>query len=174
MLAFAQWIQDTAFFTALRESWYVYPVVLSLHMVALALFGGLVLIADLRLVGVFRKYPVAETMHSLRRLKDVGLTLIVTCGLLIFGSKAEEYYYNPFFRMKMLLLFFIALHASAFHRSVYSRLEEFDKAGSVPRSAKFAGTLSLLLWIGVLICGRGIGYIDADFSKIHAFFNAAR
>ena len=51
LLSFAQWIQFTGFFTALRGSAYVYPIVMSLHMVGIAFFGGMVLMTDLRLLG---------------------------------------------------------------------------------------------------------------------------
>ena len=169
MIPLAQWLQSTAFFTALRESWYVYPIIMSLHMVALTLFGGLIFVTDLRLLGMLRKYPVTNVVNSLRPLKYVGFILMISCGLLMAGSKAEEYYYNAFFRAKMALLLLVFLHALIFRGSVYSRVAEFDAAGRVPASAKLAAALSLTLWLGLLICGRGIGYIDADLNKIHAF-----
>ncbi len=169
MLSLAQWLQSTSFFTALRESWYAYPAVLSLHMVALTLFGGLILVTDLRLLGALRKYPVAAVVNSLRPLKYAGFILMITCGLLMAGSKAEEYYYNAFFRAKMALLFLVFMHAMIFRGSVYSRVAEFDAAGIVPGHAKLAAVLSLTIWLALLICGRGIGYIDADLNKVHAF-----
>ena len=52
LLSFAQWIQLTGFFTALRGSAYVYPIVMSLHMVGIAFFGGMVLMTDMRLLGL--------------------------------------------------------------------------------------------------------------------------
>lgn len=39
ILRFAQWIQLTPFFTYIRGSAYTYPIILSLHMTAIALFG---------------------------------------------------------------------------------------------------------------------------------------
>jgi len=54
VLSFAQWVQSTAFFTALRGSAYVYPIVLSTHMIAIALFGGMILLLDVRLLGLRR------------------------------------------------------------------------------------------------------------------------
>ena len=83
MMEFAVWLQATAFFTALRESWYVYPAILSLHMVGIALFGGLVVVSNLRQL---RGQPV----DAPRRLQHLGLTLMVVCGLLMLGTKAEE------------------------------------------------------------------------------------
>ena len=68
----------------------------------------------------------------------------------------------------MGLLFLVILHALIFHGSVYSRVTHFDASGMVPSRAKVAAALSLVLWLGLLICGRGIGYLDADLNKIHA------
>ena len=161
-LTFVQWIQLTDFFTALRGSAYVYPIVLSLHMVGIALFGGMILMTDLRLLGVtMRKRPIADVVNQLRVPKRWGLLLTVTCGFLMFGSKAEEYYYNAFFRTKLILLALVLVQELVFYRSVYAN-------PTVPGNAKLAAAISLLLWISIACCGRGIGYIEPPLDKIHA------
>src|SRR5579872_3719408 len=129
LLSFAQWIQATDFFTYLRGSGYAYPVVLSLHMVMLALFGGMILMTDLRLLGVaMRSHPIADVVDQLRMTKRWGLTLMVALGLLLAGCKAEEYYYNVFFRLKLIMLALIIIHAATFRRSVYARAADMDRA----------------------------------------------
>ena len=169
MMPFAQWLQATAFFTALRESWYMYPALLSLHMIAIALFGGLIVATDLRLLGLaLRDRPVAEVVNSLRALKYLGLTVMVACGLLLFGAKAEEYLLNAFFHAKLTLLLLVAVHAAIFRGSVYAKAAEFDATRTIPSRAKLAAALSLLLWIALVIAGRGIGYINPDLERVHA------
>ncbi len=97
ILSFAQWVQSTDFFTALRISRYVYPTVMSLHLLGIALFGGLILMTDLRLLGLaMRKHSVTDVVDQFRMPKRIGLILVATCGILMLGSKAEEYYYNIF------------------------------------------------------------------------------
>ena len=50
---------------ALRESRFTYPVVLSLHMVAIAFFGGMILMTDLRLFGwAMRSQPVSHVLDQ--------------------------------------------------------------------------------------------------------------
>jgi len=168
ILTFAQWIQLTDFFTYLRGSAYSYPVILSLHMVVLATFGGLILMTDLRLLGLaMRRRPVADVVDQFRRTKRVGLVMMVTLGLLLAGCKAEEYYFNIFFRLKLTLLALVIVHALVFRTSVYSRAAEMDRAGRIPGNAKLAAALSLILWAGIACMGRGIGYVDPPFG-IHA------
>lgn len=169
LLSFAQWVQATDFFTFLRQSWYVYPIVLTTHIVAISMFGGMILIVDLRLLGVaMRTWSVTDVVKQLRPLKHAGLTLVVTCGILLAGSKAEEYYYNKFFWAKMSLLALIAVHAIVFRRSVYKNTAELDKAVQMPTRAKLAASLSLVLWTCVMIAGRGIGYIEPPLDRLHA------
>ncbi len=169
MMEFAQWLELTPFFTALRESWYVYPLILSLHMIAIALFGGLIVVTDLRLLGVaLKNRPVAEVVNSLRPLKHGGLTLMVLCGLLMFGTKAEEYLLNPWFHAKLTLLFLVGIHALVFRGSVYKRAAQFDAEWYDPRCRETSSDSPLVLWTGLVICGRGIGYINPDLDRIHA------
>jgi hypothetical protein len=168
LLSFALWIQATGFFTYLRGSGYIYPVILSLHMVAIAFFGGMILMTDLRLLGVtMRNHSVADVAGQLRVPKRYGFLLAATCGLLLLGCKAEEYYYNAFFRAKVSLLILVVVHALVFRRSVYDKVAEFDREGLVPGRAKLAAGLSLLLWASIACMGRGIGYIEPPFG-IHA------
>jgi len=169
LLSFCQWVQSTGFFTALRGSWYVYPIIMSTHLAGIALFGGMILATDLRLLGVaMRRRPVADVVGQLRPLKWVGLLIVATCGILMLGSKAEEYYYNAFFRTKLVILAMIGVHALVFRSSVYRRAAEFDEAGKIPGRAKLAAALSLVLWTCMVIAGRGIGYIEPPLNKIHA------
>jgi hypothetical protein len=168
LLNLALWVQATDFFTYLRGSAYVYPCILSLHMVAIALFGGMILMTDLRLLGLaMRNRPIADVVDQLRTPKLYGFLLAATCGVLMLCCKAEEYYYNAFFRAKVALLIVVAIHALVFRGSVYSKADEFDRKGRVPGVAKLAAALSLLIWIGIACMGRGIGYIEPPFG-IHA------
>ncbi len=169
LLSFAQWIQLTGFFTALRGSAYVYPIILSLHMIGIAFFGGMILMTDLRLLGlVMRKRSISDVVNQFRVPKRWGLLLTATCGILMAGSKAEEYYYNAFFRTKLILFALVLVQELVFYRSVYANPGDLDRTPSIPGTAKLSAALSLLLWISIACCGRGIGYIEPPLDKIHA------
>jgi hypothetical protein len=171
LLSFAQWAQSTAFFTALRGSWYTYPAVLSLHLLGIAIFGGMVLLTNMRLLGwALRDRSISDVIEQLRVPKRFGLILVATCGLLMLGAKAEEYYYNIFFRIKMVILALILVHGWIFRKTVYFNTSELDRRKNIPSRAKLAGSLSLILWAAMACAGRGIGYIDPPLDKIHAKF----
>ena len=172
-LEFAQWVQSSGWATALRGSSYIYPVLLSSHLTGIALFAGAILVTDLRLLGVvLRNHPVSEVIQQSRVLKRIGFVIVVTCGVLLASSKAEEYYYNAFFRAKLALLVLVALHALVFRGGVYNNGAALDQAKRIPGQARLAGALSLILWISIACMGRGIGYIEPPLDKLHAKLHA--
>jgi len=169
VLEFAQWIQSTDWASYLRTSAYTYPVILSTHLTGIALFGGAILVTDLRLLGaVLRNQPVSDVVNQLRWPKRIGFLIVGTCGFLLASSKAEEYYYNAFFKAKLALFVLVAVHALVFRGSVYNNAAALDQARRMPGKAKLAAALSLILWISIACMGRGIGYIEPPLSKLHA------
>jgi hypothetical protein len=160
LLALLQWIQNTSVFVYLRSSAYLYPVTLALHLSAISLFGGMIVLTDLCLLGwIPRQVSGAAVIDGLRVPKRIGLLVAATFGLLLFCCKAEQYYYNVYFRIKLLLFALVGFHALVFRSRVYNRLAEMMPAGSPNLQARLAAFLSLLLWAGILTAGRAIGYV---------------
>jgi hypothetical protein len=162
LLALSQWIQNVSFFVYLRSSAYLYPIILALHLCAISLFGGMIVFTDLCLLGWFpRQISAAAVVNSLRVPKRVGFLVAATFGFLLFSCKAEQYYYNVYFRTKLLLFALVAVHALVFRNRVYNRLRETAQGGIPNLQVRFAALLSLLLWAGILTAGRAIGYVLA-------------
>jgi hypothetical protein len=154
-------IQNTDFFTAVRESALVYPIVLSTHLTCIAIFGGLILMTNFRLLGwALQSVPFADMLRQTRIWKGVGLTIMLMCGVLLGGAKLSSYYDNPYFDIKLTLLFLILVHSFVFHRSVYGNATQLDQLPKMPRVAKVAAATSLILWLGVMSCGRWIAYFE--------------
>jgi len=156
LASLGQGVQDLQLFTAVRESRLVYPIVLSTHLACIAIFGGLILITNLRLLGwALTDIPATEMIRSLRPWKQLGFVVMATCGVLLGASKASEYLPNPFFQLKMGLLVGLALHGYYFRRTIYRTALPIDS-----RKARAAAVLSLILWVGVVSMGRWIAYYD--------------
>jgi hypothetical protein len=166
ILRFAQWLETTSFFSYIRGSSYTYPVILSLHMVVILLFGGMILMTDMRLLGLaLRGYSVASVVERLRVPKRVGLLAMLTIGFLLFGCKADEYYHNIVFRTKVILLFAIVVQYLVF-RDVYKNPGELDRSAAMPKRAKVAAISSLVLWVSVVCAGRSIGYTPISTTPV--------
>jgi hypothetical protein len=161
-LSFFDWLQATAFATNIRESNDLYPILLTGHMATLAVFGGMLLMSDLRLLGwALTDFPVSRIVGGFRPWKRVGLIIMLGIGLMLFLSKPAEYVANPWFLAKVFLLSLTAVHALVFRHRVYDRTAEFDGMSVIPSTARIAAWCSLGLWLGIMICGRAIGYYDA-------------
>jgi hypothetical protein len=164
-LSIAHSIQSIGFLTDFRESALVYPIVMSTHLSCIAVFGGMILMTDLRLLGVaMTDRPISEVINKFRIWKRIGFCIMVTMGALLASSEAEKYSPNPFFWAKMCFLVMVGIHAIIFRPLVYNNPAELDKSRAIPGRAKLAGALSLFLWLGVLTCGRLIGYYEGPGS----------
>jgi len=154
-------IQNLPYFTAVRESGLLYPVILSSHLTMIALFGGLILLTDLRLLNVAMKsIPASVVVAKTRPWKHAGLMIMLLLGIHLGGAKFQDYYDNPYFLMKMSLLVCVFIHAMVFRRSVYKNPAALDSPAGPPAAAKVAATLSLVIWVSILSCGRMIAYWD--------------
>lgn len=166
-------IQSSGLFTALRESEVFYPAVLATHLCCIAVFGGLILMTNLRLLGLaLMKTPASVVIESTRTLKRIGFVVMIGCGILLAGSHLDRYYPNPYFQLKLSLLVLTGLHGLVFRRSVYYN-DTLDQDGKLPRQAMLAGGISLLLWLSILTAGRWIAYYD-DPNAIAGLFRMLR
>jgi|SRR5579862_3775888 len=162
-------LQSIGFLTAFRESALMYPIIMTTHLTCIAVFGGMILATDLRLLGVaFKDYSIAEVVRGLRPWKHLGFTIMVFCGLLLATSEAEKYTPNPFFWIKMTILALIFIHGLVFRPLVYKNPEELDKSPVIPTRAKVAAILSLVLWMSMITFGRLIGYWEGPEAKNRA------
>jgi hypothetical protein len=168
ILELFRWLQSLSFMSYIRESGLEYPIIMSTHLACIAVFGGMIVITDLRLLGVvLTERPIADVVNGLRWWKRLGFVIMFSMGFLLFGSKASDYYPNPYFWVKMSCLTLVLIHALVFRPLVYNHPEQLDVSPVIPTRAKVAGALSLLLWTAVLCNGRLIGYYEPPQQKGH-------
>jgi hypothetical protein len=160
-LEISQAIQSTRLMTAMRESMLAYPIILSSHLASIGIFGGMILLTDLRLLGVaLKSVPIANVIRGTRTWKRIGFVVMVSCGIMLGGAKLATYYDNPYFQLKMTFLALTGVHAMVFHRSVYANPEKLDQAPKIPGVAKLAACVSMILWVTILSAGRWIAYYE--------------
>lgn len=159
ILGFCEWLANTPWSIALHESIWVYPIVESVHVLALCLFLGLTMMLDLRLLGVtIRNAPVSETVDRLLPWTTVGFVVMVVSGALLFYAIPVRTFQNIFFRLKVAMLILSGLNAWFFHSTIYQRVAEWDLDAVPPKRARVAGGVSLALWAGIVVAGRMIAY----------------
>jgi hypothetical protein len=154
-----EWVNEFPSSVALRESLYGYPALLTAHVVTMCLFAGLIVMMDLRLVGVaYTDTPVSQVQKRLFPWQMIGMALSSLTGLLLFYGQPMRFYFKVFFWVKMVLMGLAGANALAFHYSTYRTVASWDSDAKGPLGARIAGALSIALWTGVIVFGRLVAY----------------
>jgi hypothetical protein len=149
------WLEGLAWTTALRESPYGYPLIETSHVACIVVFAGLVIMMDLRLVGL--AFPNAPLAQIQRRLFPWQIALFVpsaATGILLFCVDPLRYYRNVLFLAKLVLLLLAGLNALAFHLKTRRGAERWDEDPKVAATARVAGAASLLIWSLTIVVSR--------------------
>jgi hypothetical protein len=163
---FLQWLEGTAGSVAIRESLLLYPLIETTHVLMLCLFLGMIVLLDLRLVGLgLRGVPVSQVAGRLLPWAFAGFAAMIFSGILLFYSGPVRAAGNIFFQVKMGVLVLTAVNALLFHMTIYRRVVDWDCDATPPFRARLAGFVSLVLWSAVVICGRMQAYNWFDHSR---------
>jgi hypothetical protein len=142
------------------ETWW-FPMIESIHVIAITLVFGSLLMVDLRLLGIAaRDYTVTSISSELLRWTWVAFVLSVITGALLFITRASHYAENVAFRIKLLLLVIAGINMLAFHFTTFRTVSQWDGGSAIPKAAKLSAATSLICWLGVLLAGRWIGHLN--------------
>jgi len=155
----AEWTGNLPWSIALRESYYVWPLMESAHVLTLGLFVGTAIVTDLRLLGwTMQQIPVSAVTSRLLPWTRLGFAGMAITGILLVFGNPLRYYHNLFFRVKVILLIVAAINVFVFHRGIHRRVAEWDLDPDLPRQAWLAGAVSLGVWSLIVVAGRMIAY----------------
>lgn len=139
---------------------WMWPTCETLHFIGLTLLMGVVLVVDLRVLGVMKGVSFAS-LHRLLPLAAIGFGVNVITGILFFVGIPHQYTGNRAFYWKLALVLLAGLNALYF-----TLLEEPWELGSgedAPLTAKFAAASAMLLWVGVMYCGSMLPFLGNSF-----------
>lgn len=148
-------LQSLAPIAALRFSRWGYALVNAGHIFAIALLVGGAVPLSLRLFGVWPSVPRAELVRVLSLTAGVGLGLALMSGFLLFATRAPEYAMNPAFQVKIVLILIAASSAVLAHMR-----HGWSLNGASNRAARRIAVVSFLGWVGALVSGRLIAFIN--------------
>lgn len=156
LLPIFQWFDKSSMGAWVADSSWLFPAIEAVHIVALTVLFGAILMLNLRLLGlVLTDKPVAQLARHLAPWVLCSLVIILASGVLLFSSEAMKSYSSVPFQVKMLFL----IAAIFFHYTIYGRLTKAREGRIRPVWNKLAAVLSVALWLGVGIGGRAIGFL---------------
>ena len=133
VLSICQALEATWIGTIVRETYWGYATPQLAHLLSMALFGGAVVMDDLRLLGRLRRPAFSELSKQLMPLKWLGFIVVVGSGMALFMSDATRLYRNWAFLVE------------------------------TPAGAKLSAGLSLLLWFTIIVTSRLIGFVGPEY-----------
>ena len=144
-------LESTGLGTTIKSSTWLFPAIESVHLLALALLGGAVLLLDLRLLGLgLTSQPVSAIERQTRPWLIGAIVVMLTTGALLGVSEAVKLYDKQAFWVKMTAL----LGAVIFTFAVRNPLARRNPG----RMGPVLALVSLGLWLTVAIAGRWIGF----------------
>lgn len=149
---FFRWSDSTWIGEAIRDSRYLFPVINTVHLLALTVLLGAISVMNLRLLGLVLPQEKIKTLAgSMAPWMYRSLTVMLITGWLLLASEAEKCYRSGPFQLKMSFLF----GAGLFHFTLYRKATQSDE-GRIGH--KIAALVSTILWFSVGFAGRAIGY----------------
>jgi hypothetical protein len=170
LLEFARWLNNTGISVYLRESDWPFPIIESVHILALGFSVGTIMWVDLRLMGwTMRKEPVADVVRQLEPWAIPGFIAMFISGFLLLLAEPLKCYTNFTFQFKALFIILAALNVMYFHKKLARNMDTWDHDGQ-PWRAKMVGAISLCLWLAIVILGRWFAYFGTEFSTPTSIF----
>ena len=140
------WFKHAQWFFAVDET---------VHIMALGMLIGTLVIVDLRLLGFgMRRQSVSQLAGYLAPWTLLGVALMIITGVPLFMSEAVKLSRSsPFFYKMIFLLCAVTLHFTLHRKAIAASGTQGSGLG------KLAASLSLICWLGVALAGRAIAFL---------------
>jgi hypothetical protein len=155
-----QWLESSPLAVYIRQSYVLYPVTEIVHIIGFIFLTGSAFLFDFRLLGLSKKIPVNDLATHLLPWARRSLFLVIPSGILLFITQATSLSTNNIFKLKLLLIIIALTNAAYFHRFTFRSVNKWNTLQPPSPAARAAGIISLLVWTGVITCGRFLAYFE--------------
>jgi len=158
----SKWLAATEVSHAIQTAGWIIPTLQTVHILSVAVVFSSAILVDLRIWRLFeRDLPLSDvTRRFLPAIWPALLILLITGSLLIVGEPRRSLL-NSTFYLKMALLAFAIMLTAGLQRAVSSSPDFWDRNLTRRMAGRFAATVSILVWCGILFAGRWIAYTQA-------------
>jgi len=160
---FCEWLKVTPFSVALQSTSWAVPLVQTIHILAIGGVIGSGLMIALRTLGwVATDQSLASANLRFLRVIWWSLPVLLVTGLLMISAEPARSLENPAFLLKMTLLL-LSIAVSLGYQTPLRRNPEFwERSTGRRRFGQLIAFVSLALWVGVIVSGRFIAYVEAS------------
>lgn len=157
-MAFLTWLESTAYAEWILVSIPGWPLMLGAHSLGLAIIVGVVIVVNLRLLGLYTTLPYSSLVKFLP-IAWVGFTINLITGLSLFTTQASSYITNGPFLTKMLFIILGTVNLVYAQKTLKREAVTWEAAGTVSPAGTMLAVTSLLFWGLAITTGRLIAYL---------------
>jgi hypothetical protein len=168
---FLGWLEQTGLSRWVREGDFIsrpfstFYVMLGFHAIGMAAVVGICFMLSVRLFGYYRIFPLRYG-RTLMTLAWWGFYLNLASGIFLLIAQPRREFLTATFNIKILMIVFACVTMVMMQRAMAS-IKTIPSAGGggavievVPESAKTLALLTDLFWLGAIVAGRLIGYVQ--------------
>jgi uncharacterized membrane protein len=131
----------------------------TLHFIGLSLIVGVILLIDLRVLGVMKQVSFAA-LDRLLPWAMLGFAMNVFTGMLFFAAAYGQYTNNPAFYWKLI---FVVLAGANTLYFTFDRTWAMEPGRDAPALSKAVAVGAMFFWVGVMYWGSMLPFIGNAF-----------
>lgn len=159
--AFCDWLSATPISLVIQSVSWIIPAVQSIHIMAVTIVVGSVLMVDMKLLGVVgRGTAISDGTRRFLPWVWAALVVLLITGTILTAAEPRRELINNVFRLKMALILVVCAGTGAFQQIVSRNAVAWGEKPSSQWSARFLAIVSLALWVAIIMCGRWIAYVE--------------
>src|SRR5262245_25994321 len=152
-----RWFHDTAYGQLVRDVYWLFSALEIVHFIALCVLFGAILFVDLRLVGLNPRVPLPIALRFIP-VAVVAFVFSLVSGLGFFCSAPLDYWPNPSFRLKLLLIVLAGANALWFEFAERRKVAQLAPDAATGVATRVSAALSLATWVAIIVLGRLLPY----------------
>ena len=156
----SEWLKSASIASFVNTTAWAWPAAETLHFIGLCLLLGVVLVINLRMLGVMKNVSFAA-LHRLLPWGVLGFGVNLVTGILFFITVPEQYTQNVALHWKMGLVLLAA--GSVLYFTVFDEVWALRPGADAPLTAKVIAASTIVLWLGVIYFGRMMPFIGGSF-----------
>jgi uncharacterized membrane protein len=154
------WLKTSTLRSFINDTEWVWPACEAIHFIGLGLAFGVVLLLNLRLLGMMKAVAFAD-LHRTLPWGMLGFAINLVTGMLFFIGVPEQYTNNAPFQWKIVCL--VLLGANLIYFTSLTDPWRVEAGADAPRSVKVMAASAIVLWLGVVYFGRMLPYLGGAY-----------
>jgi uncharacterized membrane protein len=155
-----EWLKTNTISGFITEKVWGWPALEALHFVGLSLMFGVIVVVDLRILGMIKSVSYAA-LHRLLPWGVLGFGINLVSGMLFFITQPEQYIENIALQWKVVLIVLGGINVLYF--TIFDHSWTLESGEDAPLTGKVMAVFTIAVWLGVIYLGRMMPFIGGSF-----------